>query len=583
VSAGEASAALPPDRPWIASYPPGVPADYHLPEVPVTRLLDDALRDAPAGTALIAGDRSLDHATLHALVGEVAGWLRSDGIRPGDRIVVASSGQLSRCVLTLAIWRVAAAVVPVPATRDRDELDALIDELDVRGVIGPRRLVRAVDRPTLQVRWTVEDDRWIDRSGASRRRFARLRRPWRRGVEPGPGPTEGRRDLNRPDRRVEPAGDEPAPDVVVDLAPVLPVAVAIGPSASGEALVLPDTAGGALAWTHASLVAGAFQARLWIPDVQATQERILVADRLEAIEPIVLGWLLGLLAASPVVLPGATDTADLARDIAEQEPTVLIAPSRRLHGLVTDRGSVAGRDLRSLRVVLGHGGALPIDVVAAGERRMGGSRIRTVAPITDRAPMTHAQPVYGLLTPDTLGFPVTATDVLVVDPDGPDARHPVGPGSAGRLVVRGPQFGTRVAAGPGRVHEPEDGWVATDHLVEVSPEGVFTHLGVLGHLPERDGQPVATTPLETVIAALPGVVEVAVIPGGVPTEIVAVVAGARRSRPTVEQVTAHCAERLSGSVVPDRIVVVDELPHDAADRIDRAALRHRLAEEVTRG
>ncbi len=582
MSAGEASTAVPPDRPWVASYPPGVPADYHLPAVPVTRLLDDALRDAPDGTALVAGDRSLDHATLHALVGEVAGWLRADGIRPGDRIAVAGTGQLSRCVLSLAIWRVAAVVVAVPWTRDRDELVELVDRLDVRGLVGPRRLVRGVERDALAVRWTVEDDGWVDRSGSSRRLLARLPWPRRRRAERDGGPTDGRRDLRRPERRVAAEdGDDGQPsEVAVTAVPAVPGSVAIGPSASAEALVIPDTTGGAVVWTHTGLVAGAFQARLWIPDIQATQERILVGDRLDDVGSIVLGWLLGLLAASPVVLPGDVDTSELAREIVAQRPTVLIAPSQRLLALITDHGAVAGRDLSCLRVVLGHGGALPVDVVVTGERRMGGSRIRTVAPITALAAMTHAQPVYGRLTPYSLGFPVTATDVVVVDPD--DPRREVAPG---RLVVRGPQLGRHLPPVDDGVsgHDPQDGWVATDHLVEVSADGVFTHLGILGHLPERDGAPVATTPIEAVIAALPGVVEVAVVPGGVPTEIVAVVAGARRSRPTVEDVAAHCAQRLAGAVAPDRIVVIDELPHDAAGQVDRAALRHRLAEEVRSG
>jgi hypothetical protein len=35
-------------RPWLASYPPGVPADFDFPEVPLTRLLDDAARPSPA-------------------------------------------------------------------------------------------------------------------------------------------------------------------------------------------------------------------------------------------------------------------------------------------------------------------------------------------------------------------------------------------------------------------------------------------------------------------------------------------------------------------------------------------------------
>ena len=46
-------------RPWLAHYPPGVPADFAFPEVPLTRLLDDAAASFPARTALAFLGRTL--------------------------------------------------------------------------------------------------------------------------------------------------------------------------------------------------------------------------------------------------------------------------------------------------------------------------------------------------------------------------------------------------------------------------------------------------------------------------------------------------------------------------------------------
>ena len=36
-------------RPWLASYPAGVPGDVEVPDVPLTRLLDDAAASWPSG------------------------------------------------------------------------------------------------------------------------------------------------------------------------------------------------------------------------------------------------------------------------------------------------------------------------------------------------------------------------------------------------------------------------------------------------------------------------------------------------------------------------------------------------------
>ena len=61
--------ANPPDpalsaRPWVASYPPGVPPTYRLPPVRLPRLLDDAARDFPEHRALEFGRNQLTYAQL---------------------------------------------------------------------------------------------------------------------------------------------------------------------------------------------------------------------------------------------------------------------------------------------------------------------------------------------------------------------------------------------------------------------------------------------------------------------------------------------------------------------------------------
>jgi long-chain acyl-CoA synthetase len=629
---GPSSTARPPDpaaldRPWTRTYPPGVPASYQLPAVPVTRLLDDAVRDFPHGTGLASDRVDLDHATIRDRVEELASLLHTRGVVSGDRVVVALPNLVTLPLALLAAWRLGAIAVPLDPELRAERVSEVVAEVEPRTWIGSRRALRRLEAgpgapaALLEVdddawlgpgrRWHVRTPRWLSRSATR----------WRRRRHADGGSGQGVPVLERLDDAMGGVRDRAVtrPSRVVD---------------PGSAALLryhaetPEARGVVL--THRNLVAAAFQARLWVPDVQAGRERFVVAAAMHDPVALVLGWLAGLLSGAGVVVD---DGEDLAATIDRQRPTLTVARSAQLGRLLEDGADK--RDLGSLRVVLGVGEPVVPQVALDLERRTGGARVRSAYGLLDAGAMSHAQPVYGRVTPGTIGLPVTGTVAVVVDPA--DLGVLCAPDVPGRLLVHGPQVASGYWGGPAAERSRfVDGWVVTDDLASMDEQGVFTHVGhadevvaragawlsprrieavlerhpavrragvvgLAGPLPEVDGDAtpapdaagdpgrprgdaMATAggddgqePSTAPPIGLTGRVAAAGEPGG-EQRLVAAVVCRRWGRPSPEELLEHCAAHLDSPAVPDLVTLVDELPETATGDLARARLREELTE-----
>lgn len=558
------------DRPWVDRYPPGVPPTYRVPDVALPRFLDDAARDFPDHPALVAGDLEVSHATFLQRVERLAGVLTGTGLAAGDRVLVALPSGVALPTVVAALWRIGAVVVPRAPSAQLATVPSVARHAEVAGVVATRAVLGAlVDHDVLPaVAIRVTGDEW-----PPPRRLPQLRSRVRGRLGAGVG---GRMRAGLPARGLRgPRGQ--VRSLATLLADTGPAVVPPAPAADAPALLAYHHHGTELraaVLTHRNLVAAAFQVRLWVPDVQAGRERVLVVDALSG--PTGLRWSLAasLSAATLVVAEDDLDPSAVVRLVERTRPTVLVADPRRLPALLA--AGDAERDLSSLRVVWCGSGPLDPRVAADVERRTRGARVRQALALPGSGALTHAQPVYGRIVTGALGYPLSDTTAAVVDPADPTSLRPVG--EIGRLVVHGPQV-------PARYWRREDltaartggGWYRTDELVRIDEHGCFHHVGRLGEVVERDGAPVAPRHVESVLERHPAVRRAGVVGDAVTGELVAAVVTRRRGRPDPERLLAHCREQLVAPAVPDRIELVDELPETPAGDLDRAELRGVLA------
>lgn len=545
------------ERPWVAAYPPGVPPTYDLPKVALPRFLDDAARDFSDRTALITATTAVDHGTLRDRADAVATVLGDRGVGAGDRVLLLLPNHATAPVALFAVWRLGAVAVPLRPTLGIDALVAVVGDAEPTAVLAPRQTLEAMASqhellPAVAV--AVDGREWQTRG-----RLARLR-PTRRSRAGLPDPSDPSAivalgalldDLG--DHRSVPAG--PVPDDAAVLAyPPRPARL------------------GAAVLTHGNLVANAFQARLWVPDIQAGRERLLIADPLHDPLAMTLGLLSGLLAAATVIMLDDPDSGSLAAAIDREQPTLLVLRPERLARLAADGPS--RRDLTSLRVCVTVGGPLDAEVAAAIEERTSGAHVREGFGLREASPLTHAQPVYGRVHAQSMGLPVTDTVAIVVDSE--DLATPVAPGQPGMLLVAGPQVGDGYWRRPRETAAAfRDGWLVTGDIATVGEDGVFHHVGRADELVHRDGTMVSPRHVEEVIERHGAVDRAAVTVLDGPA-LVASVTCRRRHRVGVDELLAHCRSHLAPAGVPDRIELVDELPLTADGDIARDAVHRAL-------
>jgi acyl-CoA synthetase (AMP-forming)/AMP-acid ligase II len=175
----------------------------------------------------------------------------------------------------------------------------------------------------------------------------------------------------------------------------------------------------------------------------------------------------------------------------------------------------------------------------------------------------------------TCGRPVTGVSLRVVGPDGTEL--PVG--EAGEVEVHG------INVMRGYLDDPEataaamhEGWLRTGDVGTLDVAGNLRIVDRLKDLVVVGGYNVSPAEVERILAEDPAVRDVAVVGladermGEVPVAFVVAADGFDAGA-----VQARAAERLAGFKVPRRYELIDALPMTAAGKVDKQALRARIA------
>ncbi|MDB5887667.1 MAG: long-chain-fatty-acid--CoA ligase, partial [Rhodocyclales bacterium] len=173
----------------------------------------------------------------------------------------------------------------------------------------------------------------------------------------------------------------------------------------------------------------------------------------------------------------------------------------------------------------------------------------------------------------SIGLPVSSTEISIRDDD----DRELGVGEAGELCVRGPQVMKGYYKRPDETAlvMTADGFLRTGDIASVDDKGFVRIVDRKKDMILVSGFNVYPNEVEDVVAAHPGVLEVAAI--GVPDEhsgeAVKVFVVRKDPQLTAEALIAHCKASLTGYKVPRQIEFRDELPKTNVGKILRRALR----------
>src|SRR5947209_4567840 len=106
----------------------------------LTELLDQAAARWPRKPALIEEGNSLSYADLVEKIAQASSRLRTIGLSPGTRVGLFCPNSINYVVLTFALWRIKAVVVPIPTECTGEELADIAATMQLQAILSHKPL-----------------------------------------------------------------------------------------------------------------------------------------------------------------------------------------------------------------------------------------------------------------------------------------------------------------------------------------------------------------------------------------------------------------------------------------------------------
>jgi len=110
----------------------------------LTELLDQAAACWPLKPAIIEEDKSLSYANLVEDVSQAGSKLSAMGLPPGSRVGLFFPNGRNYIVLTFALWRINAVVVPIPIECTEEELSDIAAAMGLQAVLSHKPICEGV-------------------------------------------------------------------------------------------------------------------------------------------------------------------------------------------------------------------------------------------------------------------------------------------------------------------------------------------------------------------------------------------------------------------------------------------------------
>ncbi|MEO4040018.1 class I adenylate-forming enzyme family protein [Hoeflea sp. CAU 1731] len=269
-----------------------------------------------------------------------------------------------------------------------------------------------------------------------------------------------------------------------------------------------------------------------------------------------------------VLYPPPFDVADLPGEIACIDATSIFLVPAQLRKLL-DLPDEATAPMKRLRLLLSSGAPLTGD-----ERHEIGARLCEnfveYYASTEGGGVSYSDAVTQRRHPDSVGLPVFAVEVDVVDED----DKPLPAGAVGHLRYRGPG----VADGFYREEATEKsafrhGWFYPGDLAEINEEGYVFLRGRAKDMIIRGGVNIHPTEIEFVLQSHPNVAEAAVVGRAskiMGQEVAAYVVLSRNI--SDDDLVVWCRERLAPYKIPRDLIRLAELPRNSAGKVLKSEL-----------
>ncbi len=325
--------------------------------------------------------------------------------------------------------------------------------------------------------------------------------------------------------------------------------------------------------THRNLVANMQQASAWLgAKVTLGEEEIITALPLYHIFALTANCLVFMkFGGLNHLITNPRDMAGVVKTLSGIRFTAITGVNTLFNGLLNTPG-FDQLDFSRLHLTLGGGMAVQ-RAVAERWKKTTGVALREAYGLTETSPAACINPMDLADFSGAIGLPVSSTECAILDEDGAAVTL----GEIGELCVRGPQVmaGYWGREADTRAAISDDGWFRTGDMAYMNEDGFFFVVDRKKDMINVSGFNVYPNEIEDVIAAHPGVLEVAAI--GVPDEksgeAVKVILVKKDPALTAQDIEQHCREQLTAYKRPRHIEFRSELPKSNVGKILRRELR----------
>ncbi len=555
------------ERPWLNSYPAGVPAEIDVNEfASVSAVFDTSVakfRDRPAYSSF---GKVLTYGETDALVEQFAAYLLGElKLKKGDRVALMMPNCLQYPVATFGVLRAGLTVVNVnPLYTARELKHQLVDSgaavLVVVDNFGDTVQQVIADTQVKQVITTGLGDML----GAKGVLVNFVLKYIKKMV-----PNYSIRGAIRFNQALKLGSQHSLPKVEMDHDDVAFLQYTGGTTGVAKGAML----------TNRNLVANMQQASAWISasGIKMGKEWIITALPLYHIFALTANGLVFMkFGGCNHLITNPRDMKGFVKELKSTRFTAITGVNTLFNGLLNTPG-FDQVDFSSLKVTLGGGMAVQ-RAVAERWKKVTGVTLVEAYGLTETSPAACINPLNLAEYNGAIGLPIPSTDACVKNDDG----QTMTPGDVGELCIRGPQVMKGYWQRPEETAKAidADGWLHTGDMARMDEHGFFYIVDRKKDMILVSGFNVYPNEVEDVIAMMPGVLEVAAV--GVPDdksgEVVKVVIVKKDPNLTAEQVKEHARANLTGYKHPKIVEFRKELPKTNVGKILRRELRDAPAE-----
>ncbi|WP_019120245.1 long-chain-fatty-acid--CoA ligase [Brevibacillus massiliensis] len=549
-------------KPWIASYPPEVPASIAYPRVPLTHFLEQSAVKYPANYALFFMGKRITYSELLHYCYQFAHALIKRGVKKGDRVAIMLPNCPQTVIAYYAVLFAGAVVVQTNPLYTERELGYHLSDSGATVIVALDTLYHRIRQvqPQTQLKHVI-----LTSIGDFLPMFKKMLYPL---VQRSKGERQRISFTHEVERFTHLLAESSASPVHVEIDP-------------DEDLALLQYTGGTtgvpkgVMLTHKNLIVNAVQSEKVMYKMHPGQEKIVGALPLFHVYGMTAVMNLGVKLAAEILLVPRFEAKQILELIHREKPS-LFPGAPTMYIALINHPELHKYDLSSIEACVSGSAALPRDVQQQFELLTGGRLVEGYG-MTETSPVTHSNHIWGRRKSGSIGVPWPDTDCRIVDPvTGEELPY----GEIGELAVRGPQVMR------GYWKRPDDtaavlrsGWLLTGDMGYMDQEGFFYVVDRKKDLIIAGGFNIYPREVEEVLFEHPAVMEAAVI--GVPDPyrgetVKAYIVLKQGEQVTADELDGFCRKRLAAFKVPHVYEFRRELPKTFVGKV----LRRQLQEEA---